>query len=51
MFDCHAAAALTPQPPDKFAKRVSIKHDPAAHQLSLQDCIISASGGAQGRGV
>lgn len=44
MFDCDTAAALTPQPRDKFAKCVSIKHDPAAHQLSLQDCIISAAG-------
>ncbi len=45
VFDCDtAAAALTSQPPDKFAKCVSIKHDPAARQLSLQDCIISAAG-------
>lgn len=41
VFDCDTSAALTPPPPDKFAKCVSIKHDPAAHQLSLQDCIIS----------
>lgn len=44
VFDCDTAAALTSQPPDKFAKCVSIKHDPAARQLSLQDCIISAAG-------
>lgn len=42
--DCDTAAAPTPRPRDKFAKCVSIKHDPAAHQLSLQDCIISAAG-------
>lgn len=44
VFDCDTAAALTSQPADKFAKCVSIKHDPAARQLSLQDCIISADG-------
>lgn len=44
VFDCDSAAALTPQLPDKFAKCVPIKHDPAACQLSLQDCIISAAG-------
>lgn len=41
--DCDTAA-LTSQPPDQFAKCVSIKHDLAAHQLSLQDCIVSAGG-------
>lgn len=30
------------RPPDKFAKCVSIKHDLAARQLPLQDCIVSA---------
>lgn len=44
VFDCDTAAALTPRPPDKFAKCVSIKHDLTARQLSLQDCIISAAG-------
>lgn len=43
VFDCDTAA-LTSQPPDQFAKCVSIKHDLAAHQLSLQDCIVSAGG-------
>lgn len=44
VFDCDTAAALTPRPPDKFAKCASIKHDLAARQLSLRHCIISASG-------
>lgn len=38
MFDCDIA------PPDKFAKRVSIKHDLAARQLSPQDRTVSAAG-------
>lgn len=38
----HGVPLLLPQ--DKFAKCVSIKRDPPAPQLSLQDCIISAAG-------
>ena len=38
VFDCDIA------PPDKFAKRVSIKHDLAARQLSPRDRAPAAAG-------
>ena len=46
VFDCDTATADTPLPPPwiNLQKRVSIKHDLAARQLSLQDCIISTVG-------